>query len=199
MSIGPYWVGDNPATPITLDLYSDEDLDGYLSATITVLNGEGEPVSNIGPVNVSSEQVTFSFQSGTFLTPGIYTLDVLLLGDGMVTLPPVNVVVQEADGWHGLSSARRDWQDAPVDDAQLYQFLKSAKVQCQAYAPAISGRPPVTYRQAQLLQARALWQSVVTNPDGQIDANGFQVQVYPMDRNIKALLRPLQGIPVFGS
>jgi hypothetical protein len=199
VSIGPYWVNDDPATPITLDLYSEEDFSGYGFASITVLNDLGKPVSVIGPVPVVAETVTFSFLPDTFVTAGIHTLDVQLTGDGTVTLPPVSVVIQDADGWHSLSSARRDWRDAPEDDAQLFQFLESSKIQCLEYAPKLDGRPPVTYRQAQLLQARALWQSVVTNPDGQLDASGFQVQVYPMDRSIRALLRPLTGVPVFGA
>ena len=197
MSIGPYWTGDNPASPITLDLYSEEDFSAYTSATVSVVDPEGVTTQTIGPVPVEDEEVTFTFPAGSFPTAGLYNLDVLLLGDGMVTLPPQPVVVQEHDGWHTLESTRNEWHDAPADDAQLYVFLESSKEQCLAYAPALVGRPSHSFRQAQLLQARALWQAVKTNPDGQLDANGFQVQVYPLDRNIRALLRPRRGVPVF--
>ena len=92
------------------------------------------------------------------------------------------------------------WIDAEgMDDDQLQELLDVAQIQCEAYAPSVTAPVPLNYRMAQLLQARALWQSVVSDPNGQLDAGGYTVQVYPMDRNVKALLRPATGIPVFGS
>lgn len=198
MTTGPFWVGDNPADLIALDLYRDEEsLSSYTSATVSVVDPDGSTVQTIGPVPLVGERIAFKLPPGSLLVPGLYLFDVLLLGDGMLTAPPQPFVVQQRDGWHTLESARNEWQDAPADDAQLYVFLESSKEQCLAYAPALVGRPSHSFRQAQLLQARALWQAVKTNPDGQLDANGFQVQVYPLDRNIRALLRPRRGVPVF--
>jgi hypothetical protein len=66
---------------------------------------------------------------------------------------------------------------------------------CVAYAPVLSGPVPANYRQAQLLQARDLWNSVKSDPDGSIGADGFGIPVYSMSRVVKGLLRPKRGVP----
>lgn len=197
MSIGPYYVGDNPATPITLDLVSEEDFDGYLSATITLTDPEGKPVQNIGPVVVDQEQITFTIPSGSFQTAGLYHLDVRLVGDGTVTLPPQPIVVQGSDGWHTLDSARAEWHQAPDTDVTLWTVLETARIDCEAYAPKLNGRPvPVNYRAAQLAQARNTLNAGRVNPAGEYGQESFSLSPFPLDWKVKALLRPKRGVPV---
>jgi hypothetical protein len=58
------------------------------------------------------------------------------------------------------------------------------------------GGVPVHYRQAQLMQARAIWQSTKANTQDQLGTDGFVVTVFPMDRTVKNILRPHRGVPV---
>jgi hypothetical protein len=194
VTIGPYYVGDNPATPITFDLYSEEDFSAYTSATVSIVNPLGATVATVGAVPVEEETITFAIPAGSLLTPGIYAFDVLLLGEGMVTLPSVAFVVQEANGWHSLESARREWRDAPEDDAQLFAILDAAREQCLEFAPETAGLVPLRFRQAQLLQARSLWQSGSVSQDGALGGGEMSVTVFPMDWTVKALLRPKRAV-----
>jgi hypothetical protein len=196
--VGPFRVGDSPLTAWAIEVDSEVNLYGVFdSGEVSILDPEGNVVAVRPSEFIDSDTLIVTIPVGTFTTAGIYRLVPRLLGRGAVTLQAVSVIIEAEDGWHDLESARDEWQDAPAGDPQLFTMLQSAKVQCLAFAPALSGRPPANYRQAQLLQARALWQAVRTNPDGQLDANGFSVHVYPLDRNIRALLRPRTGVPVF--
>lgn len=103
--------------------------------------------------------------------------------------------------WHTLDSAIGEWIDAPQDWGNtLETLLDAARVQCEAFAPALvdGADVPVNYRLAQLMQARALWQSTKANPQGELGEGGFAVQVFPMDWTVRALLRPRRGVPVVG-
>lgn len=103
------------------------------------------------------------------------------------------------DGWHTLESAREQWTDAPYVDSTLSDLLETARIQCEAFAPAVTGPvAPVNYRQAQLLQVRNLWQATTKNVGGDIDAGGFSMPVYPLDWIVKGLLRPKRGVPIVG-
>lgn len=106
--------------------------------------------------------------------------------------------VSPSYGWHTVGSAQERWPDAPVDDEDLNDLLETARIQCEAYAPAVSGEVPVNYRQAQLMQARNLWQSIKADPGGQIGADGLAIPVFPLDWVVKNLLRPKRGVPTFG-
>lgn len=119
-------------------------------------------------------------------------------GSGLYTAAPVVEPLPVPDGWHTLESAREQWLDAPDGPDELSELLESAKIQCEAYAPAVVGPVPVTYRQAQLMQARNLWQSVKSDPQGQVGPDGLAITVYPLDWIVKALLRPKRGVPSFG-
>ena len=99
--------------------------------------------------------------------------------------------------WHTLDSARDSWVDAlHIDDDVLNELLLTARVLCEAYAPAVvGGVVPVNYRQAQLLQARDIYNAVKTDPDGSIGADGFSIPVFSMSRVVKGLLRPKRVVP----
>lgn len=103
-------------------------------------------------------------------------------------------------GWVTLGEARAQWADAPVDDEYLADLLDSAFDQCEAYAPALAEdeAAPVRYRVAQVMQARAIYRAMKTGDNDSLGADGFTVTVFPMDWNIKNLLRPRRGVPIVG-
>jgi hypothetical protein len=131
-------------------------------------------------------------------TAGTYTLRFRFTeSDGtIITAEPLRFVVEQVNGWLTLEMARSQWSDAPLDDVFLAQILDAAKTQCIAYAPvlAVDAVVPVNYLHAQLMQARALYQSVVANQQDNIGVDGFQVRVFPLDFTIRALLRPKRAI-----
>lgn len=90
------------------------------------------------------------------------------------------------------------WADAPADPDALTLYLTAAYGQCVEFAPALAVDAPVpaNYRLAQVLQARALQRSTVAGSGDQMGGDGFTVTVFPMDWNVKNLLRPTKGTPV---
>lgn len=141
----------------------------------------------------------FTWETTTLLEiPGIYKIVVTFFDPLGVEIQaePFSFVVQEIDGWLTLETARAQWGDAPLDDVFLHQILETAKAQCVAYAPALQlgAQVPVTYVQAQLLQARAIYQSVIANQQDSVGVEGFQVRVFPLDFTIRAMLRPKRAI-----
>ncbi len=92
------------------------------------------------------------------------------------------------------------WWPAAADmlTGDLQAVLEPARVQCEAFAPALPADTvgaPVNYLMAQAYQARALSRLGITGDNnGQSDL-GPQVTLWPMDWAVKALLRP-PGKPV---
>ena len=113
-------------------------------------------------------------------------------------------VWDELTGWlSGSGDARLDilWSGA-LDYAPDYLdfVLHCAAVQCAAFAPAIpDGQPvPQNYVAAQALQARALARAGVAGSGDQTGGYGDTVTVFPMDWQVKNLLRPRKGRLYFG-
>lgn len=108
--------------------------------------------------------------------------------------------------WHTLETARDQWVDAPLDDDELQELLDVAKSAVLAYAPAVAtesvenvggfvvptttGDIPVSYRKAQIMQARNVWNSEQASPGGNLDGSGFGLTIHPLDWQVKQLLRP---------
>jgi hypothetical protein len=128
---------------------------------------------------------------------GIYRLVPRLIGRGSVTLESVPIVIQEEDGWQTIESARLVWRDAPSEDEYLFRLLETARIQCEAFAPDYEVPVPPNYRQAQLLQARALWASGNVSQNDSLGGEGMSVSVFPMDWTVKNLLRPKHGTGAF--
>ncbi|PPI28201.1 hypothetical protein [Rathayibacter sp. AY1B5] len=199
-----YSVNDIPAEVLVLAPERDGeqlDLEPYTGIEVTLLDPTYAPVSTSGfVVSVDQDSLTLEWPEETVLTaPGVWRIVPVLVSQTgpRLTLSAVPVVVEQRSGWHSLASARAsEWADAPLDDVQLYTVLEAAREQCEEFAPAYSGTVPTRYRQAQLVQARALWQSVKSNGQSQIGGEGFAVTVFPMDWSVKRLLRPLRGRPV---
>lgn len=99
------------------------------------------------------------------------------------------------------------WPDAPVENLEvLGLILNTARDQVLAYAPAtvpptvsggyIVGTPtPDRYVLAQLRQAQSIWDAGRVNTSGDIGDGGFVFTPRPMDKTIKAIIRPADGKP----
>ena len=85
--------------------------------------------------------------------------------------------------------------DEVLPKGALSSLLASARIQCEAYAPAMPGGAdvPDNYRHAQVLQARALYRSGTAGSGDNMGGDGLTVTVFPMDWTVKRLLRPQRG------
>lgn len=93
--------------------------------------------------------------------------------------------------WHTIESARDLWVDAPLDDEYLGELLEVAQGAVLAYAPALADTDvPVSYRQAQLMQARNVFNASKAAPGGEFDGSSYGITTHPLDWQIKQLLRP---------
>jgi hypothetical protein len=107
--------------------------------------------------------------------------------------------------WHTVASARDEWPDAPVDeddgDDLLTSLLAVAQDAVIAYAPAVE--TPLTdipdgYRHAQLMQARNVWNSSKAKPSGDFDGGEYGLSSFPLDWQVRQLIRPKRGKPWIG-
>lgn len=201
-SLGPYWVGDAPAGSLVIEFLDDDGVlgqrpDDTITATLTgpadstataVLTVTAEP-------DVEFIEVTWT-TAPTFDVAGIWTLQLYPAVGARYTA--LRFVVQADDGWTSIEAAREDWADAPRLDSSLYEKLDAARTACLNFAPALvdGAAVPVGYRLAQLMQARAIMNATKAGTADSLGADGLTVTVFPLDWNIKALLRPKRGKPV---
>lgn len=99
------------------------------------------------------------------------------------------------------------WAEAPVENLEvLGMILDTAREQVLAYAPAsvpptVSGGyivatpTPARYVLAQLRQAQSIWDAGRVSTTGDIGEGGFVFTPRPMDKTIKAIIRPADGKP----
>lgn len=110
--------------------------------------------------------------------------------------------------WHTPEDAPAQWSDAP-SAADLTELLDVARGQVLAYAPAgdytdtahlvtdPAADIPTSWRVAQLMQARNIWNARLTDPgNGEIGDDTFVIRPFPLDWTIKQMLRPRRGTPV---
>lgn len=103
-------------------------------------------------------------------------------------------------GWVDTETVDNDWADAPADEAVLTSYLRAAYDQCVEYLPhkrtdwgvLVPVEPINTerLRLAQIMQARALYNSVTAGGGDQLGPDGLRVTVFPMDWTVRNLLRP---------
>ena len=200
-NLGSMYVGDRPDTPSTI-FFHDETGNAALTNHFNTLAS-----TLYSPAGASLGALTTTVHDGhgihvawgttsLFTVPGIYTLrsKFTVTNEELVSAEPLQIVIQALDGWLTLEQARNLWADAPLDDVLLYQILETAKAQCIAYAPTFTGVVPLQYVQAQGLQARAIYQSVIANQQDNVGVDGFQVRVFPLDFTIRAMLRPKRAV-----
>ena len=202
IDLGSLWVGDVPQSPTRADFIDETgntvQISEFDSWEAYMLSPVGEVLGTLTGED-HGNHLEFTWYETTILEiPGVYKIIVTFFDPLGVEIQaePFSFVVQEIDGWLTLETARAQWGDAPLDDVFLHQILDTAKAQCVAYAPALllGAQVPVTYVQAQLLQARAIYQSVIANQQDSVGVEGFQVRVFPLDFTIRAMLRPKRAI-----
>jgi hypothetical protein len=203
IELGSLWIGDVPLSPTRADFVDEVgntvQISGFSSWEAYMLSPTGEVLGTLTGED-HGQHLEFTWPTTTILeTPGIHTIIITFFdtpGNVEVQCEPFKFIVQEIDGWLTLEMARAQWADAPLDDVLLFQILDTAKEQCLAYAPALAeGAPiPQRYVQAELMQARAIYQSVIANQQDNVGVEGFQVRVFPLDFTIRALLRPKRAI-----
>lgn len=196
--LGSYRTGDAPGA-LTVELESVEAaaliaLDGVTGVTAEIVSPAGVATPAPASADAGADTITVTVP-GALAEAGLWTLELAVTtAGGTVGVEPAAFVVEAArDGWHTLASARAEWKDAPRSDASLFTYLAGARGQITEYAPALEAgaRPPLNYRQAQLMQARNCWNAANTDPQsGGIGGEEFTFRPYPMDATIRYLLRP---------
>ena len=195
-----YWVGSHPS-PLVLELDSDIELTAVTTVGVALSDPAGVAVAGGSAVLEGTAEpptITVTLPANPFTTGGLYSLALTLTAPTFTeVVEPVALVVQTADGWLSLDAARQMWPQAPDDDVTLAMLLDSAKAACVAFAPVIDPAVPIpaSYRQAQFQQARSLWLAMSSTTDSRIGDEGFAITVFPLDWNVKQLLRP-RGAPV---
>lgn len=202
IDLGALWVGDVPLSPTRADFVDETgnavQISEYASWSAYMLSPIGEVLGTLTG-SEHGQHLEFTWPTTTILeTPGVHTIVVTFFDPlGVeVQCEPWKFVVQEIDGWLSLEQARAQWADAPLEDLFLFQLLDTAKAQCVEYAPALAlgAVVPARYVQAQLTQARALYQSTIANQNDNVGIEGFAVRVFPLDFTIRAMLRPKKAI-----
>lgn len=202
IDLGALWVGDVPLSPTRADFVDETgnavQISEYASWTAYMLSPIGEVLGTLTG-SEHGQHLEFTWPTTTILeTPGVHTIVVTFFDTlGVeVQAEPFKFIVQEIDGWLSLEQARAQWADAPLEDLFLFQLLDTAKAQCIEYAPALplGAVVPARYVQAQLTQARALYQSTIANQNDNVGIEGFAVRVFPLDFTIRAMLRPKKAI-----
>lgn len=107
--------------------------------------------------------------------------------------------------WYTVEEAQDDWADWPRQDDDgtdlLESYLAAAKEAVLAYAPVVETPLvdiPDGYRIAQLLQARNIWNSGKATPTGDFDGGQYSLTTFPLDWQVRQLIRPKRGVPVIG-
>ncbi|MFT4232281.1 MAG: hypothetical protein QM606_05835 [Leucobacter sp.] len=195
---GPYWIGDTPHRPVPVEFVDeyDEVADPPLEPLTAVLR---DPFRRVRPdlLNVARTvdpggapdevEIEWDADGAPFDIPGPWSI---LMRAGGDRLAPIRFVVEEESGWVSLDAAREEWKDAPASDPALWSILESAKLSCLRHGPRLSDptQPPANFTQAQLMQARSIWNAHQAGPGDTIGPDGFVVRVYPIDQNIFRML-----------
>lgn len=104
-------------------------------------------------------------------------------------------------GWVDTDTDLDEWRDAPSDENTLARYLGAAYGQCLDFLPhqrdaagvlqpVVPSPVPERLKLAQIMQARALYNGVITGADDRQGVEGIGVTVFPMDWSVKNLLRP---------
>lgn len=196
-----YYVGDSPVQVTVLPPELSWSFASFESAAARLIDPDGVQRTGLtASLEGLPEHIEVVWPKESVLDkPGLWQLLVdLTTEDGKTEhFPPYYIPVELEDGWHTIDSLRDQWRDASMDDAELFVLMQTAKDQCEAFAPALTGPIPLRFRQAQAMQARALWNAGHVAQNDQFGGDGMTVTVFPMDWTVKALLRPQRAIGGF--
>lgn len=191
-----YAVGDKPVTPLVV-VPTRDDEPVVLTDAVAVITVDGVALAT----TIVDDEVR-----GVFVEPfeqsGILPVVVTVTWeDGVETFVSESIVVEVVGGpWHSIVTAAAEWA-SNLSDVQAFTVLSSARVAVEQYG--WTGREddvvPLRVRNAQLMQARSIYNAALADP-AQRDADGqlFFSTPFPLDHNIRQLLRPRRGVPVAG-
>ncbi len=201
-----YYVGDIPIGEFIIEPPDSVEADRYSTSTATVISPSGTTQVIPSYVHSNGSIRVGPATESPFDVPGIYIFRITLTdaGSAYIQLPDARIVAQDADAsWHNLDSIREDWADADnIADGTLFDLLEVARKDVTAYGPSL-GEPepaviPTNYLVAQRMQTRNIWNANKVSPDGGIGEGDFIIRPFPLDWQIKQLLRPRRGTPVIG-
>jgi|GEM_PF-2935406 len=191
----------SPRLVTVYEFYQDTPTPAVTSALGYLYGPDGELIPDAVTIPYTAG-INYSIRAQfalPFAAAGIYELEVNLVGsDFLIILDPVRIVVEERTGWHTLASARSGWREASASDVALYGLLQIARTAVIEYAPALTAEDviPISYREAQLLHARNVWNATApAGSNGQIGSDGFAIQPKPLDWHVKQMLRPKRWPP----
>lgn len=202
--LGPYWAGDTPEQNLTLDLVDELEaaqLEYLEDATVEgmLLGPAGTIVATLAAAPLVDEQVNLQWPAlaePLFNEPGKFTLLLTVRAEGITRLlDPAHIVVQSVNDPLNLVSVRLTWKGAPQDDARLFDLLTVAQNAVDAYGHS-SKVGPESIAQAVIMQARNIWNGTAQNDDNSLGYGDYAAPVYPLDRQVKNLLRPRRAVPV---
>jgi hypothetical protein len=110
------------------------------------------------------------------------------------------VTVYNAPQWADKPRARRDWADAPADDARLDDLLTAATDACRAYAPTRDAAfvIPVGWTTATVYQAREIYNAATRDGQDVIGFGDYAIRARPLPDAVKSLLRPQRAFGAMG-
>lgn len=162
------YVGDQPAEQAVITV--DDDLASFPNVTVNLRKPDGNTMYDLtGIATVADDEIHVALNGGYFLSPGEWSLQVMLSGPGVKqSLPPVPFIVEEVGDWHSLYTAREEWRDAPDDDVKLYRLLNVAKLQVTAYAyprtVSVGNIPGIVWDDPELPLVPSNWVEDPDNP-----------------------------------
>ena len=207
-----YYVGDIPQDVLVVlpELNGvPQDLHGNDIIEVAATNPSGTEITTLTAA-VQGNHIEVSWpETSIFTEVGIYTIVCIIdhtEHHEIVAANQVDAVRIVADDsseeWATLAISRTQWIDSrTIDDDVLFELLQIAKTQVIEYAPALAegAAVPTHYRMGQILQARNLYNgALVDATNGDIGSDTFTIRPFPLDWQVKQLLRPRRGVPVTG-
>lgn len=196
-----YAVGDKPRSGLVIVPTRDDEPVDLTGATVSVEVGN---VTLAATVDEEGRAIATWPSTSPFTSRGLYP--VVLQAEwpeGRESYEMESIVVESLmDGWHSISTMKNEWSNR-LNDVQAYSVLSAARVAIEEYGWTGAGSgvnlPPLRARQAQLLQARNIYNAAIADPANR-DAEGnlFITTPFPLDHNIRQILRPRRAVPVVG-
>lgn len=96
----------------------------------------------------------------------------------------------------GVERLKAVWPDAPYENLDYCDLiLDTAREQVEAYAPAPGPEGyPRRMVYAQLQQAKNLHNAASGNSSGEIGGDGYSFSPRPLDKTIRTIIRPTEGV-----